>query len=63
MNDDSPGVTVAGGVDSVSSSGAGRDLRLLGFSFTAMVVPKRECREDALRATSRRLFSSAASRR
>jgi hypothetical protein len=32
---------------------------LFGLSLTAIVVPKRECREVALRAKSRRLRSSS----
>lgn len=45
-----------------SSVGAGAGF-LLGLSFTDIVVPKRECREEALRAISRLFFSSVWRRR
>ena len=49
--------TVGGG-SAVLSPFAGKAF-LFGLSLTAMVVPKRECREVALRARSRRLRSSS----
>lgn len=47
------------GVSLSSPAGSWMAFFFLGLSWTEMVVPKRECREEALRAISRRPFSSA----
>ena len=48
----------AGGGSAVLSPFAGKAFNVFGLSLTAIVVPKRECREMALRTRSRRSRSS-----
>lgn len=56
--DDEAAAGGAGSPASASFVGLGGAALFLGFNLTEMVVPKRECREGAWRAKSRRRLSS-----